>query len=103
MGSNDFDHPLKDIVEEEGLSRSTKLDKVWERTKSNAVDESMEVEYKSSDEESNSVASERAEYPKSSTSRESPVSHSNMKEVGSMLQPSEYLLCSLPVVIPTFR
>ncbi|KAL5776625.1 hypothetical protein ACOSP7_009551 [Xanthoceras sorbifolium] len=84
MGSNGFDHPLKNIVEEEGLIRSKKLDKDWQQT--GPVKESIEVEYKSSEEESNSGSFEEAE-------SQQPMQQSLVKEIS---QSSKWVVSPLP-------
>ncbi|KAK4859282.1 hypothetical protein QYF36_002738 [Acer negundo] len=82
MGSNGSDHPLKDYVEEKGLRRRKKLDKDSEQT--DPIDQSIEVEYRSSKEESNSSFFDKVEYQQSTTLRQSlvkEISQSSKRDV----------------------
>lgn len=71
MGSNGFDHPLKDLVEEEGASRSNKPNKDLEQT--DGIDESIKVEFMSSEEVYSAHAFRRAENKKTNSLEQSPV------------------------------
>ena len=80
MRSNGSDHPLKD-VEEKGLRRRKKLYKDSEQT--DPIDQSIEVEYRSSEEESNSSFFDKVEYQKSTTLQSSvkEISQSSKRDV----------------------
>lgn len=72
MGSNGVDHPLKDLQEENvGNSSNRGVLKDCEHT--DEVDESVTVEYRSSDEQSFSSSFDEEENHKSSSERKSSV------------------------------
>lgn len=89
MGSNGFDHPLKDVVKKGGVSGSKTLNKDLEQT--DGIDEPMNMEYTSSKKEYNARAFQRVEKQKTNSLEQSPVvgiSVSKEEDVGSSPRPS---------------